>query len=147
MIREFYVLPAYRGSALPLVIPLRWTETEALLRAGETRLAQEDAQRWGFLSPTERIVEALDDVAQIHPQVRDEFEVGASQNWADDEFAGGAFVLFEPEQQTLLHTHIIAPEGRLYFAGEHCSLTHRWIQGAIESGLRSAHAIHMRPEG
>jgi len=106
----------------------------------------EDAQRWGFLSPTERIVEALDDVAQIHPQVRDEFEVGASQNWADDEFAGGAFVLFEPEQQSLLHTHIIAPEGRLYFAGEHCSLTHRWIQGAIESGLRSARAIHVQPE-
>jgi monoamine oxidase len=106
----------------------------------------EDAQRWGFLSPPERIVEALEDVAQIHPQIKDEFEVGASQNWADDEYAGGAFVLFEPEQQTLLHTHIIAPEGRIYFAGEHCSLTHRWIQGAIESGLRSARAIHVQPE-
>jgi uncharacterized membrane-anchored protein len=35
--------------ALPLVIPLRWTETEALLRAGETGLAQEDAQLWGAL--------------------------------------------------------------------------------------------------
>jgi hypothetical protein len=36
-------------TALPLVIPLRWIETEALLRAGETRLAQEDARRWGAL--------------------------------------------------------------------------------------------------
>ena len=106
----------------------------------------EDAQRWGFLTSSERVTEALEDVEQIHPQIRDEFEVGASQNWADDEYAGGAFVLFEPEQQTLLHTHIIAPEGRIYFAGEHCSLTHRWIQGAVESGLRSARAIHVRPE-
>ncbi|MEP7200596.1 MAG: FAD-dependent oxidoreductase, partial [Chloroflexota bacterium] len=105
----------------------------------------EDAQRWGHLSPNERIIQAIEDVAQIHPQVTDEFEVGASKMWHEDEFAGGAFVLFEPEQQTLLHEHIIAPEGRVHFAGEHCSLTHRWIQGAVESGLRAAQNIHMAP--
>ena len=54
--------------------------------------------------------------------------------WHDDQFAGGAFALFEPGQQTLLHEHIIAPEGRIHFAGEHASLAHAWIQGAIESG-------------
>ena len=53
-------------------------------------------------------------------------------------FAGGAFALFEPSQQSLLYQHIIAPEGRLHFAGEHTSLCHAWIQGAIESGLRAA---------
>ena len=62
--------------------------------------------------------------------------------WHDAEFAGGAFALFDPGQQTLLHEHISAPEGRLYFAGEHTSLCHAWIQGAIESGLRSAYQIH-----
>ena len=36
-------------------------------------------------------------------------------------FAGGAFALFEPGQQTLLHPHIVAPEGRIHFAGEHAS--------------------------
>jgi monoamine oxidase len=38
----------------------------------------------------------------------------------------------------------VAPEGRVYFAGEHASLAHAWIQGAIESGLNAASAIHAR---
>jgi monoamine oxidase len=33
-------------------------------------------------------------------------------------------------------------EGRFHFAGEHTSLNHRWIEGAIESGLRAAHEVH-----
>jgi monoamine oxidase len=104
----------------------------------------EDAQRWGSLAPHDRIAQALENLAQIHPQIRAEFEVGASKMWHDDEFAGGAFALFDPGQQTLLHQHIIAPEGRIHFAGEHASLAHAWIQGAIESGLRAAHEINMR---
>lgn len=102
----------------------------------------EDAQRWGSLPPEDRITQALDDIAEIHPQIATEFEVGASKIWHDDEFAGGAFALFDPGQQTLLYQSIIAPEGRIHFAGEHASLTHAWIQGAIESGLRAALEIH-----
>ena len=102
----------------------------------------EDAERWGSLPPDERIAEAVEDVAQIHPQILQEFEVGASIIWHDDEFAGGAFALFEPEQQTRLYKDIIAPEGRIHIAGEHASLEHAWIQGAIGSGLRAAWEIH-----
>jgi monoamine oxidase len=102
----------------------------------------EDAQRWGWLHPNDRVAEALEDVAKIHPQAIEEFEVGASHMWHTDEFAGGAFVLFDPGQETLLHDAIVAPEGRVYFAGEHASLSHRWIQGAVESGLRAAYEVH-----
>jgi monoamine oxidase len=105
----------------------------------------EDAQRWGSLSPEDRIVQALENVAVIHPQVLDCFEVGASWMWHDDPYAGGAFALFEPSQQGLLHDAIVAPEGRIHFAGEHASLAHAWIQGAIESGLRAAREVHARP--
>ena len=104
----------------------------------------EDAQRWGSLPPESRLIQALENVAEIHPQIRGEFEVGASKMWHDDPYAGGAFALFEPSQQTLLYEHIIAPEGRIHFAGEHASLRHAWIQGAIESGLRAATEIHAR---
>jgi monoamine oxidase len=105
----------------------------------------EDAQRWGSLPPGDRIEQAIEDVAQLHPQIIEEFEVGASWMWHDDPYAGGAFALFEPSQQGLLHEHIVAPEGRIHFAGEHASLAHAWIQGAIESGLRAAREIHARP--
>jgi monoamine oxidase len=104
----------------------------------------EDAQRWGSLSPEDRLVQALEDVGRIHPQAPAEYEVGASKMWHDDEFAGGAFALFDPEQQTLLYDAICAPEGRIHFAGEHASLAHAWIQGAIESGIRAAAEVHDR---
>lgn len=104
----------------------------------------EDAQRWGSLPPHERIEQALENVAVIHPQVAAEFEAGASHMWHDDPFAGGAFALFDPGQQTLLHDEIVKPEGRIYFAGEHASLYHAWIQGAFESGLHAAIDIHRK---
>lgn len=102
----------------------------------------EDAQRWGSLPPHERIEQALENVTVIHPQAQAAFEAGASHMWHDDPFAGGAFALFDPGQQTLLHDEIIKPEGRIHFAGEHASLSHAWIQGAFESGLRAAIDIH-----
>jgi monoamine oxidase len=102
----------------------------------------EDAQRWASLSPSDRIVEAIEDVAAIHPAVVEEFEAGASVMWHEDEFACGAFALFLPGQTSLLHDDIVAPEGRIHFAGEHASTVHRWIQGAIESGLRAAQEVH-----
>ena len=39
----------------------------------------EDARRWGSLPPQERITQAIENVAQIHPQIRAEFEVGLDQ--------------------------------------------------------------------
>jgi monoamine oxidase len=105
----------------------------------------EDAQRWGSLSPTDRVGQALENLTVIHPQAARDFEVGVSYMWHDDEFAGGAFALFDPGQQRRLYDAIVAPEGRIHFAGEHASLAHAWIQGAIESGLRAALAIHTAP--
>lgn len=102
----------------------------------------EDAQRWGSLAPDDRLIQAIEDVAKIHPQILQEYEAGASVMWHDDPFAGGAFALFEPGQQTQLYRDIIAPEGRIHFAGEHASLAHAWIQGSIESGLRAAYEVN-----
>jgi monoamine oxidase len=78
-------------------------------------------------------------------EVRDEFEVGTSHAWYEDPYAGGAFALFEPGQESLLQADIQRPEGRAYFAGEHCSLWHAWIQGALEAGIRAARQIHEAP--
>jgi hypothetical protein len=105
----------------------------------------QDALQWGAMDPETRLEEALHDVAQIHPGVREEFEVGASHAWYSDRWARGAFALFAPEQQTELQGDIVRPEGRVHFAGEHCSLYHAWIQGALESGIRAALEVHAAP--
>jgi monoamine oxidase len=105
----------------------------------------QDALRWGAMSPSDMIEQALEDVAQIHPSIMHEFEVGAVQDWYGDPYARGAFALFEPEQQTRLQQSIVTPEGRIHFAGEHTSLYHAWIQGALESGIRAAKEVHEAP--
>ncbi|MEK6192107.1 MAG: flavin monoamine oxidase family protein [Chloroflexota bacterium] len=105
----------------------------------------QDAARWGAMDEETRQEEALQDVGRIHPRIRDVYEVGASHAWDNDRFANGAFALFQPEQQTQLQADIVQPEGRIHFAGEHCSLHHAWIQGALESGIRAAQGIHTAP--
>jgi monoamine oxidase len=116
------------------------TQSRGVLLASYTW--SQDAARWGAMDEETRFEEALDDVERIHPGIRGVFEVGASHAWDNDRWANGAFALFAPEQQSQLQADIVAPEGRIHFAGEHCSLYHAWIQGALESGLRAARAIH-----
>ncbi|HEX8099581.1 MAG TPA: flavin monoamine oxidase family protein [Actinomycetota bacterium] len=106
----------------------------------------QDALQWGAMDDETRLEEALDDVSRIHPQIRDEYEVGASHAWYGDRWARGAFALFAPDQQTALQAAIVEPEGRIFFAGEHCSLYHAWIQGALESGMRAAGEIDDAPD-
>jgi monoamine oxidase len=106
----------------------------------------QDALRWGAMDAESMIEQALEDVARIHPSVTTEFEVGAVKDWYGDPYARGAFALFEPEQQTRLQASIVQPEGRIHFAGEHTSLYHAWIQGALESGIRAAKEVHEAPE-
>ena len=105
----------------------------------------QDAARWGAFRPEERVELAIKDVAKIWPQIRDECEGGASYAWYGDPYAVGAFALFAPGQEAVLHADIVRPEGRVHFAGEHCSLWHAWIQGALESGVRAAREIHQAP--
>ena len=111
----------------------------------------EDSLRWDSLSNADRVNYALRDLAVLHGDVvYDEFRVGTSYSWLQDPQAGGAFALFGPEQQTQLHQWIAKPEGRCHFAGEHTTLKHGWIEGAIESGVRAAIELHpdaLRPEG
>ena len=105
----------------------------------------QDALQWGAMDEETRLEEALDDVSRIHPGIRDVYEAGASYAWYGDRYARGAFALFAPEQQSELQADIVKPEGRVHFAGEHCSLYHAWIQGALESGIRAAREIHEAP--
>jgi monoamine oxidase len=105
----------------------------------------QDALQWGAMDRETRQEEALDDVERIHPRIRELYEVGDSYAWYGDRWARGAFALFAPGQQTALHEDICRPEGRIHFAGEHCSLYHAWIQGALESGIQAAREIHESP--
>jgi monoamine oxidase len=97
------------------------------------------ARRLASLPHRDRADVVLRHLARIHPQIGAPGMVRqtASWSWDNHPYSSGAFVLFTPGQHTALQKDIVAPEGRIHFAGEHASLTHSWIQGALESGLRA----------
>ena len=64
-------------------------------------------------------------------------------------YAFGEAAIFSPGQLNLLQGAIEQPEwdGKAHFAGEHTSLKHAWIEGAIESGIRAALEVNETPVG
>ena len=88
---------------------------------------------------------ALEQMEKVYPAIRENFEVGASKCWDEDEWARGDYAWFKPGQMTSLIPHIARPEGRIHFAGEHASAWPGWMQGALESGNRAAREINEAP--
>jgi monoamine oxidase len=97
------------------------------------------ARRLAALPHTARSTLVMGHLRAVHPQLKQKGIVRrtASWNWDTYRWSGGAFAWFMPGQHTALHRHLVAPEGRLFFAGEHVSLTHTWMQGALESALQA----------
>ena len=97
------------------------------------------ARRLASLPHQQRVASVLQHLSRVHPQLREPGIVRESASWSWDNhpYSGGAFAWFMPGQHSSLHRHIVAPAGRIHFAGEHASLTHTWMQGALESGLRA----------
>lgn len=99
----------------------------------------QDARRLAGLSHRERSRVVLTHLSRVHPQLRESELIRrtASWSWDNHPWSRGAFAWYLPGQHTALHRHVVAPEGRIYFAGEHASLNHSWMQGAFESALRA----------
>ncbi|MBM7554178.1 flavin monoamine oxidase family protein [Thalassobacillus pellis] len=105
----------------------------------------QNALLWNSLPQSEHISYALDGLSKVYgPQVYREFLQGVSFNWGQNPFSAGCFTLFTPPQQKNFKEIIQQPEGRLHFAGEHTSSFHGWIEGAIESGIRTAYEVNSR---
>ncbi|WBW98080.1 flavin monoamine oxidase family protein [Oceanirhabdus sp. W0125-5] len=64
-------------------------------------------------------------------------------HWNSERWIGGAFSCFNPDQKrTFLHD-LAKPQydNKMFFAGEHVSPTHGWMQGAIKSALDASNKI------
>jgi len=97
-----------------------------------------------MLDEPQRIAQALQDLAKIHPEAAQTFEFGISQDWALDRHGGGIGPLFRPlEMTSRFYDDITRPVHRLWFANDACDrLARRWIEGAIASAITNAYAIH-----
>lgn len=63
--------------------------------------------------------------------------------WNNEENFLGAFCILRADQNTLFSYSNTLPEydKKVYFAGEHISSTHAWMQGALKTGMEAANML------
>jgi monoamine oxidase len=103
----------------------------------------QDARRLGAMPASEREKYVIQEVSKVHPELDHSGMVLDHKSWAWDTYrwCGGAFAFYQPGQFARFHQHIVRPEGRIYFAGEHCSHSHSWMEGALESAENAVDAL------
>ena len=104
------------------------------------------ALKFGSLDPEQAVKELVHLITEIHPEMEKEYDdVWAIEAWHNNPSAQGAFCDLKPSQFRSV-SWLMYPWENLYFAGETISFTLRWIQGALESGLRAAYQFYARNE-
>lgn len=106
-----------------------------------------DADALGCLPANVRHALVLQELSKMHPDllhpgmVLDAVSLTWGQHWWSE---GAACVRWGKDTRACERERRRAtrPERRLFFAGEHCSSTTAWIEGAIESAVRAVHEIH-----
>jgi monoamine oxidase len=96
-----------------------------------------EAERVTSLKENERITQAVNMLDPIFSGLRANFERGTTKCWLEDEWSRGAWGFVGLTQMLTAS----APDGRIYFAGEHISEYSSWIQGALASSLRAVTQI------
>lgn len=64
-------------------------------------------------------------------------------NWQEEPWSLGGFCYFMPEQRRLFLYSMGIPEynNKVFFAGEHVSVTHGWINGSLQTGMKAANDL------
>ena len=93
------------------------------------------------MTPEASLSVGVDLVADAFPGIRSEFEKGAVYRWSAEPWTRGAFAMYRPGQMTTLMPLLASAESGLHFAGEHTSIWTGWMEGALESGERTAREV------
>jgi monoamine oxidase len=106
----------------------------------------DDADVLGRMPEAQRHELVHGEVGRMHPELHETGMVveAVSQAWGQHRWSDGAGVTRWGKDKAACEEErerAARPEGRLFFAGEHCSSTTAWIDGAIESAFGAVRAI------
>ena len=91
--------------------------------------------------------EVVRELAEVHglPEsyIRDNVIGFKAVNWNEEPTFRGALTFYSEQQKRLFSYAMTLPEydGRVFFAGEHISAVHRWMQGALQTGMQAANDL------
>ena len=108
-----------------------------------------DTIRLANLSPELRNEEIKREVEEVHGLPRGYLDRIAidfkTMNWNENLWTRGALPFYTPEQKRLFSFVMTLPEydNRVFMAGDQISPVHRWMQGALQSGMIAANQLAM----
>jgi monoamine oxidase len=144
MLRNVYFPDHSKDTGRGVVLASYTWEDDALWWASKSR----DQQVADALSQLHKLISALPvPEGKKKLDVRRYFSGGDIKSWSLDPHVSGAYAFFNPGQMSDIFDYITENVGLIFFAGEHASFDHAWIEGAIQSGIREAIRIHKLPEG
>jgi monoamine oxidase len=99
------------------------------------------AHEWSKAAEAERVERCLQAIENVFPGSRKFFVKGHSIAWENDPFAQAAYSFYAVGSLTRVMPLLAVPEGRLHFAGEHTSPFIGYMEGALESGVRTSREL------
>ncbi|CAB4016920.1 flavin monoamine oxidase family [Paramuricea clavata] len=104
-----------------------------------------DALIFGSMRPDQVKQEAIEQIAEVHPEIMQKNMVEKSivHAWYNQPSYQGAFGFMKTSQFNNIRT-LWEPMGNVHFAGETLSFAAGWIQGALESGVKAAYQVYAR---
>lgn len=105
-----------------------------------------EALIFGSLTPEQVKQEVVEEIAEIHPEItttEGEVEACIVHAWYNQPSYQGAYGLMKTTQFNNIR-YLWDAMGNVHFSGENLSFAPGWIQGALESGLKSAYQVYAR---
>jgi len=96
------------------------------------------ARELAGLDEAARLARVKADVERVFPGSAAGIERATSWAWDREPYSRGGYAWYRPGQLAAHLGALRAPEGCVFFAGEHTSTSSGWMQGALESGERAA---------
>jgi len=112
----------------------------------------EDTDPLDRLPVPQRVIAVLGELADIHPELRLPGMVrgAASIAWGLHRWSGGGCTIRWGKDAAAIEDErrrAARPEQSLFFAGEHCSATPAWIEGALQSAQETVEQLVIQDVG
>ncbi len=97
-------------------------------------------RRWAKMGAEAAMANTIAAIEALRPAAKGQLQALHYQAWADDPLAGGAWAIHAPGQPRRLGPALALPHGKVFFAGEHCSVDQRGMEAAASSGYAAGMA-------
>ena len=101
----------------------------------------EPGAKLSALSDAERIRVAVREIEKLFPGSSDLIEHTETVAWLNEPFTRASYMALAPGDVLKHWKTLFEPAGRLFFAGEHATAIQGFMEGAVESGQRTASNI------